>query len=300
MFSIGVIARQTGVDISTLRKWELRYGFPRPLRTESGQRVYRSDDVEAVQLISRRIAAGERVGHVMRELFGDQIDAAAASNASKTKNALSLRVEEALAAVRRDDLFALKLHLEEVRHDLSAQSFIVDFIAPLTTTVGDAWADGTLPIHAEHLYSALVERLLMRDVERFECHGAPRLLLCSPAGEKHTLGLSMIHLVLAEAGVNCLHLTSDLPVDEIAASCKRYGFRVVALSASIHYPPKILRSQLAELRAALAADVELWLGGGGIDRIGRLPTGTRCFGSLSEAVAAAKSIAPCLESPYKQ
>jgi methanogenic corrinoid protein MtbC1 len=265
------------------------------LRTESGQRVYRRDDVEAVQLISRRIAAGERVGHVMRDLFGGQTDAAAASNASKTKNALSLRVEAALAVVRRGELFTLKLLLEGVRNDLSAQDFIEDFIAPLTTAVGNAWADGTLPIHAEHLFSALIERQLMRDAERFECHGEPCVLLCSPAGEKHTLGLSMIHLVLAEAGVNCLRLTSDVPVDEIAASCKRYGFRVVALSASIHYPPKILRSQIAALRTALAANVELWVGGGGIDRVSRLPAGTRCFGSLSEAVAVAETIAPCVK-----
>lgn len=73
MFSIGVVARQTGIEIGTLRKWESRYGFPLPARKDSGQRYYSESDIAALLQIARRITNGERVGNIIRHL-GEQAE----------------------------------------------------------------------------------------------------------------------------------------------------------------------------------------------------------------------------------
>ena len=295
MFSVGVVARQTGIDISTLRKWEVRYGFPQPGRSAGGQRIYSCDDVVQLQGVVRRIATGERVGQVMRELVamatGDAVSKVFSSSITAESPSW---IEAALTVICREDIPSIKQLLRDTRHERTMRESVEQFLAPLTTAVGEAWAAGTLSISSEHLYASLLESLLVSETDAFEtrCEPGhllqPRLLLIVPAGEQHTLGLSMVHAVLAEAGVACLRISSDLPVAEIAACCTKHDFRAVGLSASRNYPRRMLRAQIAELRTLLAPDIELWLGGGGVDAISRLPEGTRTFGSLTELIEVAR------------
>ena len=55
---IGAVARLTGMSAHTIRKWESRYGAVVPERTERGQRLYSSADVERLFLIRRLVDAG--------------------------------------------------------------------------------------------------------------------------------------------------------------------------------------------------------------------------------------------------
>ena len=54
-YSIRVASRLTGVSSDTLRMWERRYGFPKPVRNESQVRVYTDADIERLVLISRAL-----------------------------------------------------------------------------------------------------------------------------------------------------------------------------------------------------------------------------------------------------
>src|SRR4051812_5689672 len=64
-YSIRVASRLTGVSSDTLRMWERRYGFPKPVRNESQVRVYTDADIERLVLISRALKAGFRSGEVI-------------------------------------------------------------------------------------------------------------------------------------------------------------------------------------------------------------------------------------------
>src|SRR3954465_15629352 len=64
-YSIRVASRLTGVSSDTLRMWERRYGFPKPVRNESQVRVYTDADIERLVLISRALKAGYRSGEVI-------------------------------------------------------------------------------------------------------------------------------------------------------------------------------------------------------------------------------------------
>lgn len=292
MLPIGVVARQTGIDISTLRKWEARYGFPRPVRAGSGQRKYPVGDVETLLRISRRIAAGERVGRVMRELLAGGTPPAIVSTASANGSESLQLLDAALVAVRDCDLPALRLLLEKMRWQGTMLEFVEKFAAPLTVAVGDSWARGDVSVYAEHLYSTQIESILAREVGEPTLYREPVVLLTTLAGEKHTLGLSMIHAVLGEAGVPCLRLSSDLPTTEIVKACEINRFRAVGVSVSANYPPRLLRSDIFELREHLDGDVALWLGGGGVGCLRQLPRGARVFESLHELTDTALALPP--------
>lgn len=283
MLSIGVVARQTGIEIGTLRKWEERYGFPTPVRLESGQRRYHHQDVEKLLAVVRRLVAGERVGQVIREIK-DPLDASKPlyETFPEAKQAHQ-SIESAICALLRHDLPSLQTILEEAKGLRGMAAFVEDIAGPLTRQVGEYWAGGALPIYVEHHYSAVLDSFLLREASRFQAETMkPTVLLTTPSDEHHTLGLSMVNAVLSEAGVTCLRLSGGLPVSEIAAAADAYQVKVVGVSVTCLYPPKLLSASIVALRNALSPRVGLWFGGAGVNKVCQLPTGVTTFASMYE------------------
>lgn len=63
-FSIGVLARQSGVNIETIRYYERVGVMPRPARSAGGYRLYRGDHVKRLGFIRR----GRELGFSLDEL----------------------------------------------------------------------------------------------------------------------------------------------------------------------------------------------------------------------------------------
>jgi DNA-binding transcriptional MerR regulator len=68
LYSIGAIARMTGVSVSTLRTWEERYGLIVARRSEGGQRRYSRHQLEQLLFISGEIGGGSTPGDAHRLL----------------------------------------------------------------------------------------------------------------------------------------------------------------------------------------------------------------------------------------
>ncbi len=58
LLTISDLAERTGVPPATLRSWEARYGFPRPIRLPGGHRRYAEGDVAAVLEVLRHRDSG--------------------------------------------------------------------------------------------------------------------------------------------------------------------------------------------------------------------------------------------------
>lgn len=67
LMSIGELAEATGVNATTLRAWEARFGFPRATRLPSGHRRYARADVDAVRSVARRRDSGLRLNVAIAE-----------------------------------------------------------------------------------------------------------------------------------------------------------------------------------------------------------------------------------------
>ena len=65
LYSIGVVERDTGIGRDTLRIWERRYGFPRPVRNDRGERAYPEDQLRRLQRSRRLLERGMRPGKVL-------------------------------------------------------------------------------------------------------------------------------------------------------------------------------------------------------------------------------------------
>ncbi|MEM6786806.1 MAG: MerR family transcriptional regulator [Myxococcota bacterium] len=72
-FTIGAVARLTGLSVNTIRTWERRYEAVRPARDEAGRRSYRSEDIARLKLLRALSQRGESVRQLAR-LTTDALD----------------------------------------------------------------------------------------------------------------------------------------------------------------------------------------------------------------------------------
>ena len=81
LYSIGAVARMTGVAVGTLRTWEERYGLVVASRSAGGQRRYSRDQLEQLMFVAREVNEGMSPGDAHR-LLADR-DSSAPENSGR-------------------------------------------------------------------------------------------------------------------------------------------------------------------------------------------------------------------------
>lgn len=119
--TIGVVARQSGLSVDTVRFYEAKGIIPAPARTPAGYRLYSHADVRRLRLARRARLLGMELAGVR-----SFVEQAFASDCSTYMTQLLDRIARQRAAVRRqiDELVALEGELtdlaEHVRHAQTA------------------------------------------------------------------------------------------------------------------------------------------------------------------------------------
>jgi methanogenic corrinoid protein MtbC1 len=278
MLSIGFVAANLGVSTSTLRKWEERYGRPKPLRSDGGSRWYRDIDLEALRLAKRRLDGGERAGLV----FGDYeglIQAAQQHPLTGPDGCSSDDgfVQELLDLIHRNQIPRLKDLLQDRLDNAGPQAFIEHTAVPLMQGVGEGWARGQIDVFQEHAAASVMIGLLNGSASSETSPSAPTLLLTTPAGERHDIALNMVCASLTQAGARCVNLGASLPLPNLLAAARAFRADIVGVSISSVNAGRLARRFVAELRAGLPTDVEVWVGGSGAAMLPTLPNDVRAF-----------------------
>lgn len=294
---IAEVARETGVGKDSLRAWERRYGFPSPQRNAVGERAYTQAEVDRLRAIQRLLLSGLRPGKVVG-LPQDALDALLAREPADTPaggpatEATGEGAEAALQALQAQDIAGLRRLLSQALARLGLAAFVTQVAAPLSRQIGQAWMEGRLRIHEEHLGSEVLHGVLraaLHSLPEPPADATPRVLLTTLPGEPHTLGLLMAEAMLALEGCHCISLGAQTPSAEIAAAAARYRADVVALSAAGGLPPRRLAQAVAQLRGLLPSAQPLWLGGHGAVAVSRGHRAVEVFSDL-------QSIAPVVRA----
>jgi methanogenic corrinoid protein MtbC1 len=283
MFPISFISRETGISAATLRKWEQRYGFPKPDR-ENNRRTYSEEELTSLREIKRLLDQGARPSTVL----SDSTRFTASLNiCSPAQSKQSIFIETALSLLIEHRVRELCLLLEKKLKKLGTFRFVNEVAAPLTTVVGDNWANGTISIFAEHCYTTQMYALLTSVVKPIpNTEHIPRVLLATIPGEKHTLGISMVQALLSEQEAYCINLGSELPLLEFPKAVTHYQAHIFGISFSSAFPKRAIVPALVKLRDVLPAHITLWIGGTGAKLLDTIPDGVQSLTSASAVVAA--------------
>jgi DNA-binding transcriptional MerR regulator len=221
--NIQAIARRTGVNAATLRKWEQRYGVLKPERTAGSHRRYSERDVLRVEWLKARLDEGFRIGEA-----ADLLGRAALPPAATTAEL----ADDLVAAARAADTARIARGLDHAFALYPVDQALLDVVDPALVAVGDLWQAGELRIAEEHHFSELVRRRLAGLIDSGAGpHGT--VVLCCVPGERHELGLLMTAVLMNARGWQPVYLGADVPLDEAALLADTFGARALCVSATM-------------------------------------------------------------------
>lgn len=272
VWTIGAVARDTGLSPHTIRVWQRRYGFPKPDRKPSGHRLYTDSDVQRLRRIVEAIGLGHRPGQVvplpeerLDELVRKSPPAAGPAQDAGAFDPLA-RLFDLVRHQRAEELSAALLQEASI---LGPLNFLEKRAIPLTDRVGEAWADGAIGVRHEHSFSERLGDVLRTIRLPYEQRaGGPRLLLATFPGEAHALGLQMAALVVALAGGRPDVLGTETPLPEITLSWRARRHDAIGVSISSSSAGPVAYRGLEKLRQEIPASVTIFAGGRGAGESG--------------------------------
>lgn len=125
-YSIGEFARLCGINATTLRAWQRRYGLIKPLRTDGGHRLYTDDDVQQALKILDWVKKGVPVSQVKPLL--------ARPESSHTNNWLSLQ-EGMLQRLKEGKIEALRQQIYDAGREYPRPEMVTEVLRPLRSQV---------------------------------------------------------------------------------------------------------------------------------------------------------------------
>ena len=286
LWPMGAVTRRTGIGEHTLRAWERRFGFPKPVRLASGHRRFSGDQVQHLLLIAKALESGYRAGDIvplpLSELELLLQSSGVFDRTSSTGNAENV-MHLAFDACKRFDRESLAALLHGEAAVLGLPRFLRERVAPLLGEVGDAWGRGEIEIRHEHFFCEVLEDELRRLRAPLEpaTKGRP-VVVASLPNELHGLGLQIAALAIVTAGRSVRVLGPHLPVEEIVQAAKSLDASAVGLSVSISAEPEETAREITAIRERLPEAMSLWIGGAGSTNLANLPAGVEKTASLDD------------------
>jgi MerR family transcriptional regulator, light-induced transcriptional regulator len=283
--NIGAVAAATSIPENTLRTWERRYGFPKPERGMTGQRLYRPELIGHLRLASQALARGHRPSQVMtaseaelRQLLlttlpadapravevGDMRDQRPVAAAKARSSDVPTVVSAWLDAARALDGATLERGFQTELGHLGLIRFLSERVGPFLAALGQGWRDGQVAVFHEHFATERLRDMLVRMWHPLAERAQGPLLICTTLpGETHGLGLHMAACVAALHGQRIVFLGEQTPIADITRCAETVGAHAVLVSMSAFTRTDAASALLNQLRASLHGAVELVAGGSG-------------------------------------
>lgn len=194
----------------------------------------------------------------------------------------------AAALIAGDEIAAETTIREAMDANLTSAEIDEKIITPALWLMGELWERGEISIADEHLATEIAIRVLalQREAERVvRARRGHRVMLATPAGERHVVALRMVSNLLSGAGYWIVMLGADVPPEALVASVLRHRPDVICLSATMPALSGMVLESIAQVRAAYPT-TQFVIGGRGLSSQLQAQTGVGICQRVSDVVEA--------------
>jgi excisionase family DNA binding protein len=233
MLSVGEAARRLGVKPVTVQRW-VDAGNVSALRTIGGHRRIPATEVRRLLADNRSVSQTGQLSFWVDQLF--------------EANAVAICEAMRRARRRKGSWYA-----------------VVEEIVAAVSEIGAMWEAGECHIYQEHAATAALKRAIHLSLARHTDKADPGLaVLFTVPGERHSVGLSLAQLVVADAGLDILWLGEGPPEAELALLVEDRRPDLLVTSCSGSSPRTVVEPyEDALLSVAKTHKVDLVLAGAG-------------------------------------
>lgn len=260
-YLIGRVTKLTGLSVDVVRVWERRYGAVRPVRSSGGTRLYSDADIRRLRRLRQAVEGGHSISQAAR-LSESELDELIADVQPSLEEADPYRAvrERFIEAVRTMDVVAADQELARAATLFPARELVKKIVAPILDEVGERWAHKDFGVAHEHFASGLVRSVLGSILRLYPpSENAETIVLATPTGERHELGLWLAALLAAAHGWRVVCLGADMPAAEIALAIRLTNARVLALSLVTAL--RGTDEELAAISRLVPVSTRVWIGG---------------------------------------
>jgi DNA-binding transcriptional MerR regulator len=272
-FNIQLAAQLSGLSAHTIRAWEKRYQALVPSRTANGRRLYTTNEIDRLIILSQLTQLGTNIGQIAR-LSDEELKETYAKlmqNAGLTVEKNSLKKEfnihdmktRLLEAVGNYNVDVISQLLSEAKNELPPKIFALDIIEPLITEVRlrrdqsafqDAQAQALFALakfHAGNIIYSHFEKGMK---------SANKIVLTSVEKEHHTFPLLISALLCCHHKKYFYYLNSNLPAPSIVDAVYATEANLLILSVPANsYEDQDVIKLLNTVIESLSGKIKIWL-----------------------------------------
>jgi len=247
LYTIGTVSQLTGVGSITLRAWERRYDLIKPIRKESGHRLYTRKHIDQINRITSLTSQGMRISQIRPEML-ETVEPSAGESDHAERNRWDEALDSMIAAIVDFDEERLEENYNEILSVAPIEEVTRRLIQPLLRALGSRWESGEGNVAEEHFFSFFLRnRLGAQFHHRARRKSGPLLLVACLPGEMHEIALQVFALAAHNHGYRILSLGASMPLEEIAYVSRKKKCEAIVLSGSVEPDPKVIDRDLASL-----------------------------------------------------
>jgi DNA-binding transcriptional MerR regulator len=214
-FTIKDLENLSGIKAHTIRIWEQRYGFIKPGRTKTNIRYYSGDELRTLLNVSLLNKFGFKVSHINKmstEEVKDKI--LSIDNAGAQQERLVNEMIQHMINIRMDHFETLLDNFISLKGIEKSISFL---IFPFLEKVGILWLTNHIKPAQEHLVSNIIRQKLIVGIDKTSKPIMPQknVLLFTPEGEYHELGLLYMQYIFKSRGFAVTYLGASVPIKDV-------------------------------------------------------------------------------------
>ena len=161
-----------------------------------------------------------------------------ASHSSDAENMELTMKEQMLELLMRNDIRSLVDIFERYLHFFGLVRFYESLLAPVMYNVGELWQAGRLNVATEHICSNAAHTLVKIINERVsrnpkENRKSPKILICTPEGEYHSLGCMVIESFLRSKGYSVSNIAPSVPSDSVIDFASKHDPDLIMISLTL-------------------------------------------------------------------
>lgn len=256
LYTLSEVVQLIGIPKRTLHTWERRHRAFEAVRSQNNRQLYGENDVYRLHLLSQLVNSGEPIGSIA-SLSLSELEAKLSQKRLNERSS----AQDFIGIIQELDQATLDRKLAEYFMARGPINFAQDVVLPTLREIGRQWADGTVSVSSEHLFTASARSLLGLALNQGPAQSEDiTMMFTTPAGEPHELGVLAAAVAAKNRGIRVIYLGPQLPPEEMLQAAEQINADIVCLG-SVVLRGQALFNQIDQVLAALPANRELWLGG---------------------------------------
>jgi len=148
-------------------------------------------------------------------------------------------------------------------------TFYDKIMIPILHEIGDLWQSGKLDVVTEHICSnavlSLIKIINEKTLKLRKTHLAKKVLICTPQGELHIIGCSMIESLLLKKGYIVYNASPSAPSDSIISYLRSKDIDLLIISFTLMEHKRMVKKMVKEIRDGIK--IPIIIGGRGVSSL---------------------------------